>query len=178
MAGHRFAVRAATSSDVAAIASVAAAAWRDTYAGLLRPETIETFIERAYAIERLERRIADDVFLVAEDASPGAAADAAGGARDSPFRIVAFCDARETDERVDLFAIYALPEIRGQGTGGAMLAALRARFPAKPIAAEVLDGNRKGEVFYERRGFSARERLETELFGEPVVEHRWWLDPG
>jgi len=155
-----FLVRPAAVTDAPAIAVVAAAAWRDTYAGLLRNDTIETFLERAYSIERLERRIEADTFLVA--AEDGV--------------IVAFCDALERPEHIDLFAIYAAPELRGRGAGTALLAAIRTRFPGKAIAAEVLLGNRKGEIFYERRGFAARERLDTELFGEPVVERRWWLD--
>jgi GNAT superfamily N-acetyltransferase len=160
-----FAVRQAIAGDAPAIALVAAAAWRDTYAGLLRPDTIETFIERAYSIERLERRIDRDTFLLA--------------LRDD--RVVAFCDAAEAASEagahVDLYAIYALPEVRGQGAGTALLTELRARFPSQSIAAEVLVGNRKGEVFYERRGFAPRERIDTELFGESVVERRWWLAP-
>jgi len=160
-----FSVRQASAGDAAAIALVAAAAWRDTYAGLLRSDTIETFIERAYSIERLERRIDRDVFLLA--------------LRDD--QVVAFADAAEAESEagayVDLYAIYALPEVRGHGAGTALLSEIRARFPSKPIAAEVLVGNRKGEVFYERRGFVPRERIDTELFGEPVVERRWWLAP-
>ncbi len=158
-------VRQALAADAAAIARVAAAAWRDTYAGMLRSDTIETFIERAYSIERLERRIDRDVFLVV--------------IRDD--EVVAFCDAAGADSdagpHVELYAIYALPEARDQGAGTALLEALRARFPSTPIAAEVLLGNRKGEVFYERRGFVPRERIDTELFGESVVERRWWLAP-
>jgi GNAT superfamily N-acetyltransferase len=157
----RFIVRRAERDDIPAIAAVATAAWRDTYAGYFRAATIEAFLERAYAIERLERRVASDVFLVA--------------LRDA--EIVAFCDAVGGVERVDLFAIYALPAVRGQGAGSALLGELRGFFPSKPVAAEVLDGNRKGETFYEHRGFVPRERIETELFGEPVVERRWWLDP-
>jgi len=160
-----FSVRQASAGDAAAIALVAAAAWRDTYAGLLRSDTIETFIERAYSVERLERRIDRDVFLLA--------------LRDD--QVVAFADAAEAESEagayVDLYAIYALPEVRGHGAGTALLSEIRARFPSKPIAAEVLVGNRKGEVFYERRGFVPRERIDTELFGEPVVERRWWLAP-
>jgi GNAT superfamily N-acetyltransferase len=156
-----FSVRPATLDDIPGIAAVAAAAWRDTYAGLLRHETIETFIERAYAAERLARRVAADTFLVAVD----------GGA------ILAFCDALASDDRVELFAIYVLPEERGRGAGTRLLAGLRERFPDRPIAAEVLSGNRKGETFYEARGFVPRERIETELFGELVTERRWWLVP-
>jgi GNAT superfamily N-acetyltransferase len=160
-----FSVRQAVAGDAAAVALVAAAAWRDTYAGLLRSDTIETFIERAYSIERLERRIDRDVFLLA--------------VRDA--QVVAFCDAAEAESEahayVDLYALYALPEARGQGAGTALLVELQSRFPSQSIAAEVLVGNRKGEVFYERRGFVPRERIDTELFGESVVERRWWLAP-
>jgi GNAT superfamily N-acetyltransferase len=160
-----FSVRQAIAGDAPAIALVAAAAWRDTYGGLLRADTIETFIERAYSIERLERRIDRDTFLLA--------------LRDD--QVVAFCDAAEAESEagahLDLYALYALPEFRGQGAGTTLLTELRARFPSEPIAAEVLVGNRKGEVFYERRGFVPRERIDTELFGESVVERRWWLAP-
>jgi GNAT superfamily N-acetyltransferase len=153
-------VRAATIEDVVAVQGVAAAAWRDTYAGLLRAATIETFIERAYSTERVARRIEADTFLVAvED-------DA----------VVAFADALAQEGDLELMAIYALPEWRGRGIGSALLDSLRSRFPGQAIVAEVLVGNRKGEGFYERTGFQAGETLEADLFGERVVERRWRLE--
>jgi GNAT superfamily N-acetyltransferase len=152
-------VRAATVDDVVAVQRVAAAAWRDTYAGLLRPGTIETFIERAYSTERVMRRIQGDTFLVAVE----------GGA------VVAFADALLQADAVGLMAIYAMPEWRGQGAGTALLAELRSLFPGRPVVAEVLVGNRKGEGFYERLGFEPGETLEENLFGEAVVERRWRL---
>jgi GNAT superfamily N-acetyltransferase len=174
-----FLIRAAVASEAPAIAAVAAAAWRDTYAGLLRVDTIETFIERAYSRERLESRIDRDVFLVAERPVSGVVGRAGSDAEAADaLQVVAFCDARDGDSHVELYAIYALPEARGQGAGTALLRALQARHPGRPIAAEVLAGNRKGETFYERRGFVPRERIDTELFGETVVERRWWLTPG
>jgi GNAT superfamily N-acetyltransferase len=170
MSGGGWTIRAAEAGDAPAVAEVAAAAWRDTYAGLLRAETIEAFIERNYNVERVEWRIAHDVFLVAEP--EGGEPNVVGEPR-----IAAFADAAGRDDRVDLFAIYAHPSMRGHGAGSALLAAIRDRLPGKAIAADVLLGNRKGEVFYERRGFVPRERLEEELRGEPVVERRWWLEP-
>jgi len=137
---------------------VAASVWRDTYADLLKPETIESFIERAYSPERVASRITDDQFYVAEDATG----------------IVAFADALEQEDRLDLLAIYALPDRRYQGAGTALFEKLAAEFSGWDISADVVDGNRKGEVFYERRGFTPRERLEATLMGEPVVERRWW----
>jgi ribosomal protein S18 acetylase RimI-like enzyme len=154
-------VRAATPADVEAVRAVAAAAWRDTYDGLLRTETIEAFLARAYASERVERRIGSDTFLLTIEGE----------------QVVAFADAREDDEQLHLLAIYALPAVRGRGAGSALLAGLLERFPGRPIVAEVLLGNRKGEAFYEARGFEPAETIEQELFGEPVAERRWWLMP-
>ena len=152
-------VRDATPDDIEGIARVAAAAWRDTYAGLLAPATIEEFIARAYTAERLARRVADDEFLVG----------LAEGV------VVAFADAFAADDRLALFAIYVDPPRRGEGIGTLLLDELRRRHPDLPVVADVLNGNRKGEIFYERRGFEPREMLEDDLFGERVVERRWWL---
>lgn len=153
-------VRRARRADIDAIRLVAAAAWRDAYAGLLRPETIEGFLERSYSIMNMEQRIAS-TFVALEGAD-----------------VIAFAGAVQLPDHVDLVAIYALPERRGEGAGSALLNAVREAFPDQPVSADVLAGNRKGEAFYEARGFVPRERLEAELLGEPVVERRWWLEPG
>ncbi|MBA2381971.1 MAG: GNAT family N-acetyltransferase [Chloroflexi bacterium] len=152
-------VREAIIEDAEFVRRVAHSAWRDTYAGLLQPETIETFLDNAYSTERLIRRIERHVFLVAE----------VDGVT------VAFADAVLEPDRVRLVSIYAHPEHRREGAGTALLAELRARVPLVPIAADVLSGNLKGERFYEARGFKPRETLDTDLFGEAVTERRWWL---
>jgi GNAT superfamily N-acetyltransferase len=153
-------VRDANAADAAAIRVVARAAWRDTYAGLLASPTIEAFVDAAYTIDRLEGRIDRHVVLVAEDEG----------------RIIAFADARPEVDRLNLVAIYAEPERRGKGAGTMLLRTLRARYPGLPVIADVLIGNRKGEVFYERRGFVPREEIEEDLFGERAAERRWWLE--
>ena len=155
-------VRDATLEDAAEVRAVAAEAWRDTYAGFLRPETIEAFIERSYSMERIERRIANDAFVVAVDGTG---------------RIVAFADGRPDEAHFDLLAIYARPAERGRGAGTALLAVIRARAGSQPVTADVLVGNRKGEAFYEARGFEPRETLEVQLFDEVAVLRRWWLAP-
>lgn len=152
-------VRDAVIGDAEAVRHVASAAWRDTYSGMLAAATIESFVENAYSLERLERRIAGHTFLVVEEGP----------------EIAAFADAIRESDRINLVAIYASPTWRDRGAGSALLEVLRDRFPDLPIAADVLDGNRKGEIFYEHRGFVPRERLEEHLFGEAVVERRWWL---
>jgi GNAT superfamily N-acetyltransferase len=149
-------------ADAPGIQSVAAAAWRATYAGLLAPATIESFITNAYASETLRSRIEADTFLVA----------------DADGEIRAYADAGPREGHLVLWAIYADPDWRTQGLGTLLLRELRQRFPALAIAADVVVGNRRGEVFYERRGFVPRETMESDLFGEAVRERRWWLgDP-
>jgi GNAT superfamily N-acetyltransferase len=151
-------VRRAATADSDAIRTVAATAWRDTYAGLLRQETIERFITSAYSLERVDTRVREDEFFVV----------------DGDEGIVAFADAVSQEDHVELQAIYALPELRGRGAGTALLTTIVELFPEQPISADVVVGNRKGETFYERKGFVPGERLEAELFDEPVVERRWW----
>ena len=153
-------VRAATLADAPAIRDLASAAWRDTYDGLLAPATIEAFIQQRYSLDQLAGRIRSRLFLVAETN---------GG-------IIAFGDARLESDCVKLVAIYADPVQRGRGAGTRLLAAIREHFPGLPIAADVLDGNRNGESFYEAHGFIPRETLKTDLLGEAVVERRWWLE--
>ena len=155
-------VRRATTGDGDAIRAVAASAWRDTYAGLLKQQTIENFLTAAYSPERVEVRVTEHHFFVV----------------DGDKGIVAFADAVAQEDRVELLAIYALPELRGRGAGTALLTTIVELFPGHPISADVVAGNRKGETFYERRGFVPGERLDVELFDEAVVEQRWWRSAG
>ena len=154
-------VRRAEGADAEAVKNVAAAAWRGTYPGLLRAETIEAFLAGPYALENVRDRIATHDFLVAEG-QPG---------------IVAYADAVPESERIFLTAIYALPANRGQGAGTALLNAIASQHAKLPIDAYVLLNNRKGEVFYERRGFVPEETVDGELFGEVVRERRWRRPP-
>jgi len=154
-------VREAAPSDAEAVRVVASVAWHDTYADLLAASTIEAFLAAAYSVEMIEQRMARDAWLVVE----------------SGAQIVAFADAVGEPGHLRVAAIYALPEWRGRGAGTMLLAALRSRFPDLPVSADVLVGNRKGEVFYEHRGFVPHETLQVDLFGESVVERRWWLGP-
>jgi GNAT superfamily N-acetyltransferase len=156
-------VRRATLEDAEAIRAVAEAAWRDTYDGLLRPATIEKFLAGPYDLDTVRRRISGhDVFV----------ADTAGA-----VEVVAYADAVPEDGRLLLAALYARPDRRRQGAGTALLDAVIGAHPALPIDAYVLIGNRKGEGFYERRGFTPVEQVAGDLFGESVAEQRWRREP-
>lgn len=154
-------MRRATPSHAPAIRAIADAAWRDTYRDLLRPETIDWFLDRAYAEDRVALRIERDETWVAEldDA------------------VVAFAESSVKADRVTLVAIYADPGRRNLGLGTALLAAITGAHPGLPVAADVLLGNALGEAFYIARGFVPAEDVDEELGGEHVRERRWWLRP-
>jgi ribosomal protein S18 acetylase RimI-like enzyme len=156
--GQAVAVRRATTDDVAAIRTIATDAWRDTYRGLLRDETIEWFVGRAYTDERVTLRVERHETWVATLHGV----------------VAAFAETAIAPDRVTLVAIYADPARRRRGLGTALLEGIVAVHPDLPIAADVLMGNRLGEAWYEARGFAPREVVEEELGGELVVERRWW----
>ena len=154
-------VRRATPSHAPAIRAIADAAWRSTYRDLLRPETIDWFLDRAYSEDRVGLRIERHETWVAE----------------LDDVVAAFAESSIQPDRITLVAIYAYPERRGLGLGSALLDAIAGAHPAMPIAADVLVGNGAGETFYAARGFAPEEDVEEELGGEHVRERRWWLRP-
>jgi GNAT superfamily N-acetyltransferase len=155
-------VRRATPSHAPAIRAIANAAWRETYRDLLRPETIDWFLERAYSEERVALRIERHETWVAE----------------LDEVVAAFAESAIEPDRVTLVAIYAAPDRRGLGLGTALLEAITGTHPGLPVAADVLVGNAAGEVFYVARGFAPEEDVDEELGGEHIRERRWWLRPG
>src|SRR5512146_2380174 len=155
----RIRVRRATPSHAPTIRAIAHDAWRDTYRDMLRADTIEWFLERAYSEERVELRIERHETWVAE----------LDGA------VAAFAETAIEPDRVTLVAIYVAPEARGAGLGTSLLDVIVDAHPEVPIVADVLTGNRKGEPFYVARGFEPRETVEEQLGAELVSERRWWL---
>jgi GNAT superfamily N-acetyltransferase len=126
---------------------------------LLRPETVDWFLDRAYSEERVALRIERHETWVAE-------LDA---------RVSAFAESAIELDRVTLVAIYTDPDRRGLGLGSALLGAITSAHPDLPMAADVLVGNAAAEPFYAARGFTPEEDVNEELGGEHVRERRWWL---
>lgn len=154
-------VRRATPSHAPAIRAIADAAWRATYRDLLQPDTIEWFLERAYAEDRVGLRIERHETWVAE----------------LDGVVSAFAESEILADRVTLVAVYADPSRLSLGLGTALLDAIRDRHPGLPVAADVLVGNVLGEGFYASRGFVPVEDVDEVLGGEHVRERRWWLRP-
>ena len=112
----RISVRRATPSHAPAIRAIADAAWRATYRDLLRPETVDWFLDRAYSEERVALRIERHETWVAELAD----------------EVAAFAESAIEPDRVTLVAIYADPDRRGLGLGSALLDAITSAHPDLP----------------------------------------------
>ncbi len=152
-------VRSAALQDLSTIGEIGRSAMRDTYQGLLKAITVEQWLETAYSMPALLRRWEDHPIFVAEDGS----------------ELIGFADAFLQDDHIVLSAIYTRPAARGRGAGTRLLDRVRGLDPSAPVSCDVILGNVKGESFYEARGFVPGEIVHTALFGEPVIERRWWL---
>jgi ribosomal protein S18 acetylase RimI-like enzyme len=130
-------VRDALPEDAEAIRAVALRSWPAAYAGLFEPGYIEHVLESGYALEVLERQLADAsfVFLVAcEDDGT----------------VVGYLHYGEGELR----RLYVEPERLGEGIGAALLEELNRRLPAgTTYVALVREGNDRALRFYDRHGF-------------------------
>jgi L-amino acid N-acyltransferase YncA len=137
-------VREATSEDAEAIARVHAAAWRDTYTGLL-PEAMVAGFEYDHVLPRWRERLparAPQSIVVWER-------PVAGFAYSGPER------EGDAEHRGEVYAIYLSPARRGEGGGRALMAAAADRLAAAGMTSMlvwVLRENRDARAFYERLG--------------------------
>lgn len=152
-------VRTAERSDLVGIGTVAEGAHWASYAGLLHPETIGRLLQRDYSPASLAARLLrGGVVVVTADEE-----------------VVGFADGIVTDEAVYLDAIATAPGHRRRGIGSALLGAVCATCDTLPMAVTVLLGHFEGEQFLEANGFVPGEVSQERLFGEDIVERRWWL---
>ena len=152
-------IREATVEDVSGVQQVARAGWTAAYDDILRTETIERAMEEWYATESVSGQIErEDVgYFVAEDGS-----DVVGYVTGGPG---------ESEDTAVLGAVYVDPDRWEEGIGSRLLE----RFESfcreegyEAVSFEVFVGNEVGASFYRKHGYSADERRESDLFGEPV----------
>jgi GNAT superfamily N-acetyltransferase len=96
--------------------------------------------------------------------------------------VVAFASCGESREAAgegELYAIYAIPEVWGDGPGPALLAAALDALRAGGFATAslwVLEDNPRARRFYEREGWTPDgRRREEEVLGVPINEVGYFI---
>ncbi|MFC4986640.1 GNAT family N-acetyltransferase [Saliphagus infecundisoli] len=155
-------IRTATPEDVTGIRHVAERSWNAAYNGILDGETIDCALEEWYDPDQVREFVDRDevTYLVAEDG------DVVGYASGGP-------DGEGEGDVAVLGAIYADPDLWGEGIGTALLSAFereRRRAGDDAVRLRVLADNEVGIAFYRARGYEPVAEREDELFGERVAE--------
>jgi ribosomal protein S18 acetylase RimI-like enzyme len=154
-------VRRARKADLGAIAHVAGVVWRTSYADLLDSDTIEHWLKTAYSEASLEQRLQDHpIFVVQVDGL-----------------IASFADVYVQENTIVIGALCTHPEYRRLGVASTLLDKARSLAPSLPLTADLLLGNKVAERFVEHLGFRPGETLEVHLYGKPIMERRWWIEP-
>lgn len=152
-------IRRAEPSDLVEVAAIAERSWQGAYEGLLKAKTVLAWVEAAYSPAALRQRWEDHpIYLVVEEGS-----------------VVAFADAFIEDDQIVTSALCTHPEHRRQGAASMLLDWIRSLAPPLPIVADVVLGSQAAERFFETKGFSPGETIQVTLFGERIIERRWWL---
>lgn len=152
-------VRRAAREDLVAIGRLAHAATWEACTGLLKPTTISAELEVNYSPSSLKRRLLAGRVMVA------VAGDGS---------VVGYADVAEESDGVRVAGLSTEPAYRRRGVGRDLLNAIRALFPGSPLCTDVLLGDLEGERFCEATGFVPGEVIQRRVFGEDVVERRWW----
>ncbi|TDM11976.1 GNAT family N-acetyltransferase [Macrococcus lamae] len=146
-------VRTAEQHDIPAINKTATMAWHDAYQNIMAANTIAQFLTAAYSEERLEKRLNDSLFLVAEE-------------QDEVVAFANFINGRE----LYLAAIYVMPGFQRNNIGAALLEQGINHFEDyDELFVEVASDNQRARNFYKKHGFELVREYEEEIFGETVV---------
>jgi len=152
-------IRRAEPSDLVEVAAIAERSWQGAYDGLLKPQTVSAWVEAAYSPAALRQRWEDHpIYLIVEEGT-----------------VVAFADAFIEDDQIVTSALCTHPGYRRRGAASILLDWIRSLAPPLPIVADVVLGSQAAESFFEAKGFSPGETIQVTLFGERIIERRWWL---
>ncbi|CDQ40849.1 MULTISPECIES: GNAT family N-acetyltransferase [Virgibacillus] len=146
-------IRPMAEKDITQVQRVAETSWHTTYKGLIPQAVQDHFLTEAYSAKMLQRRMKFSYILVVEVDN-----QVIGFVNYSPV----------TEGKVELGAIYLLPDYQGKGIGTALLARGIEMFPeAKVIYINVERDNEIAKPFYYAKGFK-----EVEVFNEDFDGHQ------
>ena len=154
-------VRDATRADLSSVAEIARRGWLATYRGLLAHDTVSGFMATTYSLATLRNRLADHPMFVVDN----------GGT------VVAFADALVESDRTVVADLFTDQGWRRRGCARMLVRTVSQLAPTMPTSADIYLGHEAAERFYEGYGFVPGETLQRDLFGQQVVERRWWLSP-
>ncbi|MGW3244619.1 N-acetyltransferase family protein [Streptomyces sp. NPDC001070] len=166
-------VRVMTRDDIDAVSAIRVRGWQAAYAGIVPRSYLDAMNVETDADRRREwfdtgnKRVDN---LVATDGD-----EVTGWAAVGPYR------GEPDDARVgELYAIYIRPDRLGQGTGRALMDAVRARAGERGFRSMrlwVLADNERALRFYRRSGFAPDGADQIEMYdGVPLKELRYASD--
>lgn len=164
-------IRLASVEDVAQIATIHCASWRDAYADVLDPDYLAGLIEddrRSLWLKRMAMPADSQTVLVADTPLMGLAAF--------------LCAYRDNDSRWGSLIdnLHVLPHLRGRHVGEQLMRAAALAIRGEVVTAGlylwVFESNQAGLRFYQRLGGQVVERGVSELAaakGAPVLRVFW-----
>jgi GNAT superfamily N-acetyltransferase len=152
----RMRIRDAGTADIDAIKAIGHQTWPETY-GFAGADYVADGLARWWSTEAIEHSLRDTTMLVAI----------------SDERLLGVGNIDLRGEVPIIWKLYVMPRSQGTGAGSALIAALLARAPGRPVRLEYTDGNDRAARFYVARGF-------TELRREPSDDPGWpdtvWME--
>ncbi|WP_059173090.1 GNAT family N-acetyltransferase [Bacillus sp. FJAT-27445] len=156
-------IRKTNAEDTKQVQHVAKTSWNATYEGIIPHEVQEHFLNSAYNDDMMKQRMERSLMLVAEEDGR-----VSGFANFSPVR---------DGGKVELYAIYLLPEDQGKGIGTALLnEGIAKSNGVKEIYINVERDNAIGRAFYEAKGFKVVQELEEDFEGHILKTIRMVLE--
>jgi len=148
-------IRPMTYDDIELVQQIAKVSWHHTYKGIIPEDVQQQFLNMAYSIPMLQKRMEKTNMLLAE----------------VDGKIVGFAAFTRTDEDGDaeLTAIYLLPEYQQMGIGTQLFeAGLELIQDADQLFVYVECDNVNGRSFYEAKGFELMDEFEELFQGYPL----------
>lgn len=147
--------------DIQQVQHVAKKSWHSTYEGIIPFEIQENFLQFAYSVEMMHKRVEQSFIFVSEVAG----------------QIVGFADFLPVKEgEGELAAIYLYPEYQGKGMGTALLqTGIKHSIGLKELFINVEKENDRGTTFYKAKGFEVVSEFDEDFDGHVLKTVRMVL---
>lgn len=151
-----------TQDDIPFVQEISKTSWHTTYEGIIPRSIQDKFLQNAYSEDRLIQRLQGSPFFVAE-------------LNETLVGFAHFSNVKE--EQAELFAIYLMPDIQGQGIGTALLQhGIQVLLDATTLIVCVKKDNLKGIHFYNAKGFKILDEFEETFDGHVLKTVRIVLE--